>query len=262
MLVPRQPIPADAAQPGDPPSSPERALEELAGPVGADLNDRNTDGVHQRHEEIVHFFGTTGACLVEVLNLVDDQHSERVQIGHLAHGCQQTFGTQLLASVATAVVGTQDLVYFVEEAQAQLIQVTVNWAVDLQIDQLSDVVIRVMEGLGVHAQNPLQRARLAATGAAEQRQAVGRRGDTLVHRRIQILLLDTAIAILQVRIPGTAGRIPTDVALTNHQTDLALQLQVMAQRLEEAVQQAGDGMSPEPTIQKRLLRLETGKLLQ
>ena len=89
-----------------------------AGPVGADLNDRNTDGVHQRHEEIVHFFGTTGACLVEVLNLVDDQHSERVQIGQLAHGCQQTFGTQLLASVATAVVGTQDLVYFVEEARA------------------------------------------------------------------------------------------------------------------------------------------------
>jgi len=36
----------------------------------------------------------------------------------------------------------------------------------------------------------------------------------------------------------------------------------MAQRLEEAVQQAGNCMCPEPTIQKRLLRLETGKLLQ
>lgn len=92
-----------------------------------------------------------GACLVEVLNLVDDQHSERVQIGYLAHGCQQTFGTSFLRPWLRLLVGTQDLVYFVEEAQAQLIQVTVNWAVDLQIDQLSDVVIRVMEGLGVHA---------------------------------------------------------------------------------------------------------------
>ncbi|EGF34448.1 hypothetical protein AAULH_14391, partial [Lactobacillus helveticus MTCC 5463] len=73
-----------------------------------------------------------------------------------------------LSSVATAVVGAQDLVYLVEEAEAQLIQVTVNGAVDLQIDQLSDVVIGVMESLGVHTQNPLQRARLAATGAAEQ----------------------------------------------------------------------------------------------
>ncbi len=158
-------------------------------------------------------------------------------------------------------MGAQDLVYLVEEAEAQLIQVTVNGAVDLQIDQLSDVVIGVMESLGVHTQNPLQRARLAATGAAEQRQTVGCGGNTLVHRRIKILLLHPAIAILQVCIPGTAGRVPTDVALTDHQADLALQLQVVAEWLKEAVQQTGNGMSPEPTIQKRLLRLETGKLL-
>ncbi|MCY1545262.1 hypothetical protein D9M68_811950 [compost metagenome] len=78
-----------------------------------------------------------------------------MQVGHLAHRCQQAFSSQLLAPVATAVVSAQNLVYLVEEAQTQLIQVTIDGAVDLQVNQLSDVVVGVIEGLGVHTQNPL-----------------------------------------------------------------------------------------------------------
>ncbi|MNI97633.1 hypothetical protein D3C73_1563150 [compost metagenome] len=52
-------------------------------------------------------------------------------------------------------MSAQNPVHLVEEAQAKLVQIAINGAVNFQVGQLSDVVVVMMEGLGVHTQDPL-----------------------------------------------------------------------------------------------------------
>ena len=113
VIVSWQPVPADAAQAGDTSSSPECALEELAGPVCAHLNDGHSYGVDQGYEEIVHLLSPARPGLVEVLNLIDDQYSKSMKIGDLAHAGQQALGTQFLTTMAAAVMSAQHPVHLV-----------------------------------------------------------------------------------------------------------------------------------------------------
>ena len=84
-----------------------------------------------------------------------DPSAESMQIGDLAHAGQQALGTQFLTTMAAAVMSAQHPVHLVEKAQAKLVQIAVYGAVYFQVGQLSDVVVVMMEGLGVHTQDPL-----------------------------------------------------------------------------------------------------------
>ena len=63
-------------------------------------------------------------------------------------------------------------------------------------------------------------------------------------------------------MPGTIGRVTTDVTLADHQADLGFQLKVVGQRLKETMQQAGNGVGPEPPVKECLLRIEAGHSLK